>query len=75
MACYFRAIRQVFEKAGIQVTKENRKELDNVIKTIVDAESEHCPEVWKAVKKRLAEDEQAFISELKKAWAKRDSPY
>jgi hypothetical protein len=75
MTCYFRALQQVFEKAGIQVTKKNRKELDKVIKTIVNAESEHCPEVWKAVKKRLAEDEQAFISELKIAWAKKDSSY
>jgi hypothetical protein len=29
-----------------------------------------CPEVWEEVKKRMAEDEAGFVSELKRRWSK-----
>jgi len=31
MTCYFRHLKQVFEKAGIEVTSENKREIDRVI--------------------------------------------
>ena len=69
MTCYFRHLNEVFKKAGITVTKENRQEIDKVIHKIVDVEYMSCPAAWKEVKKRLAEDEEAFVSALKKALA------
>lgn len=69
VTCYFRQLNEVFKKAGIKVTKENRQEIDKVIHSIVDVEYKNCPATWKEVKKRLAEDEKAFVSALNKALA------
>ena len=58
-------MKDVFAKAGIEVTKENRKEIDRVIHGIVGVEYKSCPDTWRAVKERLGEDEGAFIEALK----------
>jgi ATP-dependent Zn protease len=71
VTCYFRHLNEVFKKAGITVTKENRQEIDKAIHKIVGVEYKSCPEVWKEVKKRIAEDEEGFVSALKKALSKR----
>jgi len=70
MTCYFRHLNNVFEKAGINVTKDNKHEIDKVIHKIVSVEYKNCPAAWKAVKARLTENPDAFITELKKAWHK-----
>ena len=66
MTCYFRhrQMKDVFERAGVVVTKENRKQVDRVIHSIVGVEYKSCPYTWRAVKARLVEDEGAFIQEL-----------
>ena len=69
MTCYFRHLQEVFQKAGIEVTKDNKREIDRVIHGIVGVEYKNCPAAWREVKKRLAEDEEAFIKESKKATA------
>lgn len=68
MTCYFRHLGVVFVKAGIIVTPENKKQLDKVIHNLVNVDYKSCPDAWRAVKKRLAEDEDGFITELKAAW-------
>ena len=70
MTCYFRHIQHIFKKAGIEVTKENRREIDSVIHDLVGVEYKNCPATWKEVKKRIAEDEERFVSELKEALTK-----
>ena len=70
VTCYFRHLNEVFKKAGVRVTKENRQEIDEAIHSIVGVEYSNCPAAWKEVKKRLAEDEEAFVSALKKALTK-----
>jgi ATP-dependent Zn protease len=60
----------VFKKAGIKVTDENKREIDRVIHGIVGVEYKNCPDTWREVKKRLADDEEDFVSELKQALAK-----
>jgi len=70
LTCYFRHLQDVFKKAGIEVTKENKREIDKVIHSIVRIRYKDCPTAWKEVKKRIAEDEGGFVSELKKAWFK-----
>jgi hypothetical protein len=67
LTCYFRHIQHVFKNAGIAVTKENKREIDRVIHEIVGVEYKNCPATWREVKKRIAEDEEAFISKLRKA--------
>jgi hypothetical protein len=71
MTCYFRILTEVFEKAGITVTKDNKHDLDKIIHKLVGVEYKNCPATGKAVKTRLAENPEAFISDLKKAWKAR----
>lgn len=70
MTCYFRHLQQVFKKAGIKVTSENKREIDKVIHGIVGLNYKNCPAAWKEVKKRIMGDEEGFISRLKEAWNK-----
>jgi len=46
----------VFGKAGVTVTKENKQDVDRAIHSIVGVEYKNCPATWKGVKKRIAED-------------------
>jgi hypothetical protein len=68
VTCYFRHLHEVFAKAGIDVTKENRKELAIIIHKIMHVEYKNCPATWKEVKRKLAEDEAGFVSKLKAEW-------
>ncbi len=67
LTCYFRHLRDFFDKAGIEVTDENKKQIDRIIHDIVGVEYKNCSATWKEVKRRIAEDEETFISQLKKA--------
>jgi len=71
LTCYFRHLKQVFEKAGIKVTSENRREIDKFVHSIVGVDYKNCPAAWREVKKRIAEDEKGFVSRLKEAWSRR----
>jgi hypothetical protein len=68
LTCYFRHLQAIFEKAGIQVTKENKQELDKIIHQIVNVKYKDCPNTGREVKKRIAADEEGFVAELKKRW-------
>lgn len=70
MTCYFRRLKGVFEKAGIQVTPENKKEIDRMIHNIVNVEYKNCPDTWRQVKILLQKDETDFVSILVDAWSK-----
>jgi len=70
VTCYFRHLQQIFKKAGIEVTSENKQKVDKIIHNIVGVEYKNCPAVWREVKKIIAKDEEAFISKLKEAWNK-----
>lgn len=71
MTCYFRHLNEILEEAEIEVTKENRREIDRVIRNIVGTKYGGCPEVWKEIKKRITADKADFVSELKNSWEKR----
>jgi ribosomal protein L17 len=66
MTCYFRHLKGIFNEAGIEVTSENKKEIDRVLHTLVGVDYKNCPEAWREIKKRIAEDKEAFVSKLKK---------
>jgi hypothetical protein len=61
-------MKDVFSRAGVEVTKENRKEVDRIIHSIFGEEYKNCSSTWKMVKERLGENEEAFIEELKNAF-------
>jgi hypothetical protein len=64
-------LKEIFVKAGIEVTSGNRQEVDGIIRGIVGVEDKNCPATWREVKKRITEDETSFVSTLKEAWNKR----
>jgi hypothetical protein len=68
MTCYFRHLEEVFKKAGIDVTPQNKRQIDRIIHSMVGVGYKNCPAAWKNVKSRIAEDEAGFVSMLKKAW-------
>ena len=68
MTCYFRHLQGIFRKSGIEVTSENKREIDEIIHRIVGVKYKNCPDAWREVKKRIANDEAGFVLELKKAW-------
>jgi hypothetical protein len=70
MTCYFRHLKVIFEKAGIRITKENKKNVDRLIHRIVGIEYKNCSATWKAVKKKIAEDEDKFVNTLKAEFLK-----
>ncbi len=71
MTCYFRHLEEIFKKAGIEVTPQNRREIDRIIHGITRVDYKNCPVAWSHVKKRLAEDEAGFVAVLKEAWNNR----
>jgi hypothetical protein len=71
VTCYFRHLQGIFEKAGIEITDANKPEIDKVIHEIVGVKYKDCPGAWTEVKKRIAENEESFIFELKEKWRTR----
>ena len=67
VTCYFRHMKDIFSRAGIEVTKDNKRELDRAIHAYVGVEYKDCSSTWRAVKASLAEDEEAFLRMLREA--------
>ena len=59
----------VFEQIGIEVTPENKKEIDKKIHSFVGVEYKNCSATWKAIKAKKAEDEGQFLADLDRALA------
>ena len=56
MSCYFRHMNEIFDAAGIEVTKENRKDLDRKVHEIVSVPFKDCPATGRAVKAMMADE-------------------
>ena len=70
MSCYFRHMKDVFAEAGVEVTKENKKDIDRAIHKIAGIEYKDCPTTWRALKEKFLADDRkraAFVKKLKKA--------
>jgi hypothetical protein len=67
MTCYFRHLKAIFNETGIEVTKENRRDIDKIIHGIMRVDYKNCSATWKKVKERLVDDSDGFISDLKQA--------
>jgi ribosomal protein L17 len=62
-------MKDVLEEAGIEITKDNKKEIDRIIHGLVDVAYKDCSPTWKKVKEHIKTDEAArnqFIKDLKK---------
>ena len=72
MSCYFRHLKELFDEIGIEVTKENKAEIDRVIHKIVGVDYKNCPTAWKAVKREIRDEfgkRDDFTERLKKELA------
>ena len=70
MSCYFRHLKDILDGARIEVTPDNRKQIDQAIHQIVGVTYKDCPETWKRLKQQLTGDEQKrqeLIQKLKNA--------
>lgn len=67
MACYFRHIQNIFKEAGVTVTKENKKEIDQAIHRIVEVKYKNCSLTWRRLKEMIKDEEsrKAFSLKLK----------
>jgi hypothetical protein len=69
MSCYFRHLKEIFDSAGIEITRDNRKK-DEAIHKLLKVKYKDCPQTWKKIKENILQDEKKrkdFASELKKA--------
>lgn len=64
MSCYFRHMEEIFSQAGIEITKDNKKDIDRVIHNIVDIDYKNCPDAWKKVKEIIKGDDEKKKAEL-----------
>jgi len=53
----------------MEVTDANKREIDKLIHQIVGVKYKDYPATWKEVKKRIAENEESFVFELKQKWS------
>ena len=58
MSCYFRHMKDILDEAGIEVTPNNKKAIDQAFHQIVGVSYEDCPTTWKRLKQEPSGDEQ-----------------
>jgi len=61
MSCYFRHMKDVFEEAGVEVTKDNKRAIDAAVHKAVGVPYKDCPSAWRAVKQLLAKGNATFF--------------
>jgi hypothetical protein len=70
MSCYFRHLKAVLDEAGMEVTRDNKRQIDEAIHHVMDVTYKDCPTTWRKLKQDILSDAQkrrAFIEELTKA--------
>jgi len=69
MTCYTRHLKEVFEKAGIKFTKENKKQADKYFKQWLGKTT--CSETWKELKTRLEDptNKEEVVKNLRAAFS------
>ena len=69
MTCYFRHMTDIFSQLGVEITQDNKKDIDRKIHEYLGVEYKNCSETWKLIKERRAADPEKFINDLKTALA------
>jgi len=69
MTCYTRHLKEVFEKAGIEFTKENKRQADKYFKQWLGKTT--CSETWKELKTRLRDpaNKEEIVKNLQAAFS------
>ena len=69
MSCYFRHMKDVLDEVNVEITPENKKEIDAILHGIVGVEYKNCSPAWKAIKEMTKGDEasrEEFVARLRK---------
>jgi len=59
----------IFAQIGIEPTPENKRDIDKKIHNLVGVDYKNCSATWRAIKARLAEDEENFLADLDRVLA------
>ena len=60
----------IFAELGVEVTPENKRDIDKQIHKLLGVEYKNCSATWKEFKKRREADESAFMKALDGALGK-----
>ena len=60
----------IFAEIGVEVTPENKRDVDKAIHKLLGVEYKNCSTTWKELKKRRDEDESGFMKALDGALGK-----
>lgn len=63
-------MKQIFVEIGVDVTPENKRDIDKQIHKLLGVNYKNCSETWKELKKRRDEDESGFMKALDRALGK-----
>jgi hypothetical protein len=58
-------MKEIFAQIGVEITEENKKEVDRKIHEYLSVEYKNCSQTWKLIKERRAENPEQFISDLR----------
>ena len=64
MSCYFRHMEDIFSQAGIDITKDNKKDIDRAIHKIVEIDYKNCSDAWKKIKEIIKGNDETKKAEL-----------
>ncbi|MEI7616100.1 MAG: hypothetical protein WCJ54_05235 [Actinomycetota bacterium] len=64
MSCYFRHMEDIFSQAGINITKDNKKDIDRAIHKIVEIDYKNCSDAWKKIKEIIKGNDETKKAEL-----------
>ena len=59
----------IFSQLGVEITQDNKKDIDRKRHEYLGVEYKNCSETWKLIKERRAADPEKFINDLKTALA------
>jgi hypothetical protein len=57
-------MKDIFNELGVEPNKENKKDIDRKIHSILDVEYKNCSSTWKLVKSSLSANRDGFIQQL-----------
>jgi hypothetical protein len=63
-------MKDVLDEVGVEITPENKKEIDAILHGIVGVDYKNCSPAWKAIKEMVKGDEAArdeFVVKLRTA--------
>jgi len=70
MSCYLRHAKDIIDEAGIAITPENRKQIDEAIHQAIGVAYKNCPAAWKKIREEIKADKEkrgALVKQLQSA--------